>query len=388
MRRSLSRGTFVVHPDADGQRADDTRAPYAQMLATGQGRLAYTSTDPAAHDGGPTAKFVSFTTIPQWQWLVGGIALDDELLATMRATRNRFPDDRRRARRGVRDAVRHRGAPRREPAARCGGTGLRTRAAGDLSVRIRDGAATRARPATTRSAGSCRRSTGSATARADRRAGAQQLRGHRARHGRHCRRQQRHRRADRDAGEQRRTDGRQHGTDHRRRAAECRARGASQCAGRGRVGRRDERRRRGAARGRDDGRHRPRDAPDRRDHRRDRRHRVPDQHPGAERGRRGARGRTRQGLRGGRGRGARARAQRGRGRRDRRAERRIVDDRRTGLPDRGGRTRHDARHRRARRPGPHADRRDQRRVARTVDRYRAGEPTSRRSATRRSRTRC
>ncbi|WP_175693531.1 methyl-accepting chemotaxis protein [Burkholderia ambifaria] len=85
-----SRGTFVVHPDAAGQPADDKRAPYAQMLAAGEGRLAYASTDPAAHDGGPTAKFVSFTTIPQWQWLVGGIALDDELLATMRATRNRF----------------------------------------------------------------------------------------------------------------------------------------------------------------------------------------------------------------------------------------------------------------------------------------------------------
>ncbi|MBR8330432.1 methyl-accepting chemotaxis protein [Burkholderia ambifaria] len=85
-----SRGTFVVHPDAAGQPADDKRAPYAQMLAAGEGRLAYTSTDPAAHDGGPTAKFVSFMTIPQWQWLVGGIALDDELLATMRATRNRF----------------------------------------------------------------------------------------------------------------------------------------------------------------------------------------------------------------------------------------------------------------------------------------------------------
>ncbi|AOJ34917.1 methyl-accepting chemotaxis protein [Burkholderia metallica] len=85
-----SRGTFVVHPDAAGQPADDGRAPYARMLAAGEGRLAYTSTDPAAHDGGPTAKFVSFTTIPQWQWLVGGIALDDELLATMRATRNRF----------------------------------------------------------------------------------------------------------------------------------------------------------------------------------------------------------------------------------------------------------------------------------------------------------
>ncbi|KWU24080.1 MULTISPECIES: methyl-accepting chemotaxis protein [Burkholderia cepacia complex] len=85
-----SRGAFVVHPDAAGQPADNTRAPYAQMLATAQGRLAYTSTDPAAHDAGPTAKVVSFTTIPQWQWLVGGIALDDELLATMRATRNRF----------------------------------------------------------------------------------------------------------------------------------------------------------------------------------------------------------------------------------------------------------------------------------------------------------
>ncbi|MCA7890720.1 methyl-accepting chemotaxis protein [Burkholderia cepacia] len=85
-----SRGTFVVHPDAAGAPADDTRAPYAQMLAAGAGRLAYTSTDPAAHDSGPTAKFVSFTTIPQWQWLVGGIALDDELLAGMRATRNRF----------------------------------------------------------------------------------------------------------------------------------------------------------------------------------------------------------------------------------------------------------------------------------------------------------
>ncbi|WP_321965789.1 methyl-accepting chemotaxis protein [Burkholderia cepacia] len=85
-----SRGTFVVHPDAAGAPADDTRAPYAQMLAAGAGRLAYTSTDPAAHDSGPTAKFVSFTTIPQWQWLIGGIALDDELLAGMRATRNRF----------------------------------------------------------------------------------------------------------------------------------------------------------------------------------------------------------------------------------------------------------------------------------------------------------
>ncbi|MDR6501780.1 methyl-accepting chemotaxis protein-2 (aspartate sensor receptor) [Burkholderia ambifaria] len=85
-----SRGTFVVHPDAAGQRADDARAPYTQMLAAGHGRLAYTSADPAAHDSRPTAKFVSFTTVPQWQWLVGGIAIDDELLAGMRALRDRF----------------------------------------------------------------------------------------------------------------------------------------------------------------------------------------------------------------------------------------------------------------------------------------------------------
>ncbi|QRR06876.1 HAMP domain-containing protein [Burkholderia sp. MS455] len=88
--QGASRGTFVVHPDAAGQRADDTRAPYTQMLAAGHGRLAYTSADPAAHDSRPTAKFVSFTTVPQWQWLVGGIAIDDELLAGMRTLRDRF----------------------------------------------------------------------------------------------------------------------------------------------------------------------------------------------------------------------------------------------------------------------------------------------------------
>jgi len=136
-----SRGTFVVHPDAAGQSADDKHAPYARMLAAGEGRLAYTSTDPAAHDGGPTAKFVSFTTIPQWQWLVGGIALDDELLATMRATRNRFL---------VIGAVlvaafatlfvivvRRVVSRPLEAAARAS----ERYAAGDLSVRIRDGAA-------------------------------------------------------------------------------------------------------------------------------------------------------------------------------------------------------------------------------------------------------
>ncbi|AOJ06845.1 methyl-accepting chemotaxis protein [Burkholderia mayonis] len=85
-----TRGNLIVHPERAGQRADDAAAPYAQMLAAKDGRLSYTSTDSAAGDDAPRAKFVSFVTIPQWQWLVGGIAIDDEVMADMRATRNRF----------------------------------------------------------------------------------------------------------------------------------------------------------------------------------------------------------------------------------------------------------------------------------------------------------
>ncbi|AGK51570.1 methyl-accepting chemotaxis (MCP) signaling domain protein [Burkholderia thailandensis MSMB121] len=85
-----ARGTLLVHPERAGQRADDAAAPYARMLAAKNGQLAYTSTDTAAGDGGPRAKFVSFVTVPQWQWLVGGIAIDDEVMADTRATRNRF----------------------------------------------------------------------------------------------------------------------------------------------------------------------------------------------------------------------------------------------------------------------------------------------------------
>ncbi|CAJ4047998.1 methyl-accepting chemotaxis protein [Burkholderia pseudomallei] len=85
-----ARGTLLVHPARAGQRADDAAAPYAQMLAEKEGQLSYTSTDAAAGDDGPRAKFVSFVTVPQWQWLVGGIAIDDEVMAGMRATRNRF----------------------------------------------------------------------------------------------------------------------------------------------------------------------------------------------------------------------------------------------------------------------------------------------------------
>ncbi|AHI66890.1 methyl-accepting chemotaxis protein [Burkholderia thailandensis] len=85
-----ARGTLLVHPARAGQRADEAAAPYARMLAVKEGQLSYTSTDAAAGDDGPRAKFVSFVTVPQWQWLVGGIAIDDEVMADMRATRNRF----------------------------------------------------------------------------------------------------------------------------------------------------------------------------------------------------------------------------------------------------------------------------------------------------------
>ncbi|ABC35557.1 methyl-accepting chemotaxis protein [Burkholderia thailandensis] len=85
-----ARGTLLVHPARAGQRADEAAAPYARMLAAKEGQLSYTSTDAAAGDDGPRAKFVSFVTVPQWQWLVGGIAIDDEVMADMRATRNRF----------------------------------------------------------------------------------------------------------------------------------------------------------------------------------------------------------------------------------------------------------------------------------------------------------
>ncbi|WP_323122858.1 methyl-accepting chemotaxis protein [Burkholderia alba] len=85
-----NRGTFIVHPDRAGQRADEAVAPYAAMLSAKQGQLSYRSADPAARDDGPRAKFVSFVTVPEWQWLVGGIAVDDEVMAGMRSTRNLF----------------------------------------------------------------------------------------------------------------------------------------------------------------------------------------------------------------------------------------------------------------------------------------------------------
>jgi methyl-accepting chemotaxis protein-2 (aspartate sensor receptor) len=84
------RGKFVVHPGAAGQLADEANAPYKQMLDGKEGQLAYTSKDATLGETGEREKYVSFITVPEWQWLIGGIAPRDEVMANVTATRNRF----------------------------------------------------------------------------------------------------------------------------------------------------------------------------------------------------------------------------------------------------------------------------------------------------------
>src|SRR5258708_2074185 len=84
------RGKFIVHPAAAKQLADDANAPYKQMLEAKEGQLAYTSADSTLGETGARDKYVSFITVPEWQWLVGGIAPRDEVMAEVVSTRNRF----------------------------------------------------------------------------------------------------------------------------------------------------------------------------------------------------------------------------------------------------------------------------------------------------------
>jgi methyl-accepting chemotaxis protein len=84
------RGKFVVHPAATGQRADDANAPYKQMLDMHQGQLEYRSADATLGETGLRDKYVSFNTVPEWHWLVGGVAPRDEVMGEVTATRNRF----------------------------------------------------------------------------------------------------------------------------------------------------------------------------------------------------------------------------------------------------------------------------------------------------------
>ncbi|MCY0387118.1 Cache 3/Cache 2 fusion domain-containing protein [Robbsia sp. Bb-Pol-6] len=90
-----NRGTLLVHPGGVGQVADERVAPFAKMLEMHQGRLSFTaddsahvaSPDPKVHDG---AKEIVFRSVPEWHWLVGGIAYRDDLLAELHALRNRY----------------------------------------------------------------------------------------------------------------------------------------------------------------------------------------------------------------------------------------------------------------------------------------------------------
>jgi methyl-accepting chemotaxis protein-2 (aspartate sensor receptor) len=84
------RGKLIVHPAAAGQKADDANAPYQRMLDLKQGQLDYSSADATLGERDARDKFVSFVSVPEWQWLVGGVAPRDEVMADVVATRNRF----------------------------------------------------------------------------------------------------------------------------------------------------------------------------------------------------------------------------------------------------------------------------------------------------------
>uniref|UniRef100_E1TGT8 Methyl-accepting chemotaxis sensory transducer n=1 Tax=Burkholderia sp. (strain CCGE1003) TaxID=640512 RepID=E1TGT8_BURSG len=88
--KGADRGKLIVHPAAAGQAADNANAPYQKMLDMKQGRLEYSSADTTLGEQGARDKFVSFVTVPEWQWLVGGVAPRDEVMAEVNATRNRF----------------------------------------------------------------------------------------------------------------------------------------------------------------------------------------------------------------------------------------------------------------------------------------------------------
>ncbi|MFM0632027.1 methyl-accepting chemotaxis protein [Paraburkholderia xenovorans] len=84
------RGKLIVHPAAAGQNADNANAPYQQMLDMKEGQLEYSSADATLGERGSRDKYVSFVTVPEWQWLVGGVAPRDEVMADVVTTRNEF----------------------------------------------------------------------------------------------------------------------------------------------------------------------------------------------------------------------------------------------------------------------------------------------------------
>jgi methyl-accepting chemotaxis protein len=87
-----NRGKLLVHPDGMGKLADERVAPFKQMLDTHEGRITFDGeniegADARVHGG---TKEILYMTVPQWNWMIGGIAYRDELLADVHASRNRF----------------------------------------------------------------------------------------------------------------------------------------------------------------------------------------------------------------------------------------------------------------------------------------------------------
>ncbi|WP_414449657.1 Cache 3/Cache 2 fusion domain-containing protein [Burkholderia sp. 22PA0099] len=84
------RGTFIVHPNAEGKHGDEAGAPFARMLEMKRGQLEYRSADALFGEADARDKYVVFLTVPEWHWLVAGIAPRDEVTADVTATRDRF----------------------------------------------------------------------------------------------------------------------------------------------------------------------------------------------------------------------------------------------------------------------------------------------------------
>ncbi|WP_144138803.1 methyl-accepting chemotaxis protein [Paraburkholderia sp. BCC1884] len=88
--KGAERGKLIVHPAAAGQMGDDANAPYQQMLDMKEGQLEYSSADGTLGEHSAHDKFVSFVTVPEWQWLVGGVAPRNEVMADVYSARNAF----------------------------------------------------------------------------------------------------------------------------------------------------------------------------------------------------------------------------------------------------------------------------------------------------------
>jgi methyl-accepting chemotaxis protein-2 (aspartate sensor receptor) len=85
-----NRGKFIVHPSAQGQAANDANGPWQQMLSEKDGTVSFSSADGTLGEQAASEKEAVFVTVPEWQWLVGGVAYRSEVMARINATRNWF----------------------------------------------------------------------------------------------------------------------------------------------------------------------------------------------------------------------------------------------------------------------------------------------------------